>query len=58
MLALEHLQANALLVVLIGAALALVTLRAVVHLCQRAVVARDRATIASLTRQHDDPLQP
>jgi len=50
MLALEHLQANALLVVLIGAALAILTLRAAVYLCKRAVVARDRATITSLPR--------
>ena len=53
MLALEHLHANALLVVLIGAALAIVTLRAAVYLCQRARVARDRELIALLSRKSD-----
>jgi hypothetical protein len=52
MLALEHLQASALLVVLIGAALAMLTLRAAVYLCKRAVIARDRATITALSRVH------
>ena len=61
MLALEHLHANALFVVLLVAALALFTLRAAVYLCQRALVARDRATLHALvdsapsaSRTHDD----
>jgi hypothetical protein len=60
MLALEHLHADALLVVLIGAALAIVTLRAAVHLCHRALVARDRAIIATITskRAHDERQLP
>jgi len=47
MLALEHLHANALLVVLLGGALAIVSLRAAVYLCHRALVAIDRKVIAS-----------
>ena len=50
MLALEHLHANGLLVVLTGAVLAMSSLRAVVYLCHRALVARDREILASLGR--------
>jgi type IV secretory pathway VirB3-like protein len=50
MLAFEHLHANALLVVLIVTALAIVLLRVVVHLSQRALAARDRAIIAEVER--------
>ncbi|HVZ33971.1 MAG TPA: hypothetical protein VG963_16200 [Polyangiaceae bacterium] len=53
MLALEHWHANALLVVLIGAALAMIALRAGVYLCQRARVARDRELLAALRRGRD-----
>jgi hypothetical protein len=62
MLALEHLHATALLYVLVGAALALLTLRAAVYLSRRALVARDRAIIAAVTasspRAHDDRQLP
>jgi hypothetical protein len=50
MLAVEQLHANALLVVLISAALAIVSLRAAVYFCQRALLARDRQIIARLLR--------
>ena len=50
MLAVEHLHANALLVVLLSAALAIVSLRAAAYFCQRALVARDRNIIATLRR--------
>lgn len=49
MIALEHLQTNALLIVLFGALLTLFTLRVAVYLSQRARVARDLAIIDSLT---------
>lgn len=49
MIALEHLQTNALLIVLFGALLTLFTLRVAVYLSQRARVARDLALIDSLT---------
>lgn len=48
MLALEQLHANALLVVLFSAALAIVSLRAAAYFCQRALVARDQNLIATL----------
>jgi hypothetical protein len=47
MIALEHMQTNALLVVLFGAFLALVTLRVAVHLSHRARTLRDRAIVES-----------
>jgi H+/gluconate symporter-like permease len=50
MLALEHLHANALLVVLLGGALAIVSLRAAVYLLHRSLVATDRKIISSLAR--------
>jgi predicted Holliday junction resolvase-like endonuclease len=50
MLAVEQLHANALLVVLLSAALAIVSLRAAAYFCQRALVARDRDIIATLRR--------
>jgi len=53
MLDLEHLHADALLVVLIGAAAAIVALRAAVYVCQRALVRRDREIIAALDRTRD-----
>lgn len=55
MLALGHLHANALLVVLAFAALAIALLRAAVHFSQRALVARDRAIIDSIERTFHDP---
>ena len=51
MLALEHLHANALLVVLLGGALAIVSLRAAVYVCHRILVATDRKIIAQLASQ-------
>lgn len=50
MLAVEQLHANALLVVLFGATLAIVSLRAAAYFCQRALVARDRHIIATVQR--------
>ena len=54
MLALEQLHANALLVVLISAALAIVSLRAAVYFCQRALLVRDRKIIATLRVSHGE----
>lgn len=56
MLALEHLHANALLVVLLGGALAIVSLRAAVYLLHRSLVATDRKIISSLPRSEAQPL--
>ena len=50
MLAVEHLHANALLVVLLSAALAIVSLRAAAYFSERALVARDRNIIATVRR--------
>jgi hypothetical protein len=46
MLALEHLHANALLVVLLGGALAIVSLRVAVYLLHRSLVATDRKVMS------------
>lgn len=51
MLALEHLHANALLVVLLGGALTIVSLRAAVYLLHRSLVATDRKIMSSLARE-------
>jgi predicted Holliday junction resolvase-like endonuclease len=53
MLALEHLHANALLVVLLGGALAIVSLRAAVYLLHRSLVATDRKIMSSLRVRED-----
>jgi hypothetical protein len=58
MLALEHLHANALLVVLAGGALAIVSLRAAVYLCHRALIAIDRKVIASATSSEPEHAKP
>lgn len=49
MLALEHLHANALLVVLLGGALAIVSLRAGVYLLHRSLVAADRKIMSRVS---------
>jgi hypothetical protein len=55
MLALEHLHANALLVVLLGGALAIVSLRVAVYLLHRSLVAADREIMSSLLRARAEP---
>jgi len=54
MLALEHLHANALLVVLLGGALAIVSLRAAVYLLHRSLVAADRKVMSLVSREPVD----
>jgi hypothetical protein len=55
MLVAGQMQTNALLVVLLSAALAIASLRVAVYFCQRALVARDREILARLRRAAPQP---
>jgi hypothetical protein len=58
MLVAEQLHTNALLVVLLSAALAIASLRAAVYFCQRALVVRDREILARLRRVDPSSARP